>query len=680
VLSLLIVAIAVRTPALSGDRIWDDNYLIWDNPFIKSPLLLGEIFRHYLFLDSYSAHYRPIQNVSFMLDYFFWDANTFGFHLTNVLLHAGSAVALYFLIRKLLISFRRPHLALPIRFALEKRVQWISHVAFLIAMLWVVHPVHSAAVDYISGRADSLAFIFATVSWLLFMRALISANFTRTLFFISAGTCGLLALLSREIACIWILLFVGHLLFVEKQVHLRLRLQTVGWCAMLLILYWSFRQLPEQEPPTPLDVRYPIAVRTVLMARSLGDYARLMIFPAKLHMERTILDGAHPYSFGDRGSLDLEYLSILGLILFGVFVVGSAWKGRGQAARLFGASWFLSAYLPISNIVQLNATVAEHWLYLPSVGFLIFMAGCLFELPARYRSMVAGIAITAVGLFGMRSFLRSGDWTSEEVFYNQTFRAGSKSARVALNLGQIYANRRDYVEAEKIFRSVLSQNPGYPLAQNNLGAVLYREGKVKEAEALFAEVQKNSSETSKEYPRTWVGAISLADVFYNAGNYQAAAAVVAKALKDNPQVWDLVGLECEILRKSDQIDLALQLAQDFAREHWWHYGVHLALARLYAQKGDALHAEQALADANRLDIHETEALRMLVFIRLRQNRLDDAFRTQRRVLARHPDEPRQYLLLAEILEKMGRNNEARAALTQVSRLRALVATSSSHSL
>ncbi len=63
--------------------------------------------------------------------------------------------------------------------------------------------------------------------------------------------------------------------------------------------------------------------------------------------------------------------------------------------RIFGACWFLFAYVPISNLIELNATSAEHWLYLPSVGFLIFLAGCAIDLPPRYRKfsiVLAGIA------------------------------------------------------------------------------------------------------------------------------------------------------------------------------------------------------------------------------------------------------------------------------------------------
>jgi hypothetical protein len=168
---LAIISIAARYPSLQGDRIWDDQYLALENPFIKSPLLILEAFRHYLFLESFSTHYRPVQNISYMVDYFFWNTDTYGFHLTNLLLHAGCGVLLFFLLQRLLASLWFRGASLALRTRLTTRVALIPVAAFLLALLWAVHPVHSAAVDYISGRADSLAFLFASAGWLLTFRA-----------------------------------------------------------------------------------------------------------------------------------------------------------------------------------------------------------------------------------------------------------------------------------------------------------------------------------------------------------------------------------------------------------------------------------------------------------------------------------------------------------------------------
>src|SRR5438445_13868300 len=77
VLSLFVCGFVARYPALHGTLIWDDQYLARDNPFMKSPLLIVEAFRHFLFPDSFSAHYRPLQHVSYFFDYWIWNENTY---------------------------------------------------------------------------------------------------------------------------------------------------------------------------------------------------------------------------------------------------------------------------------------------------------------------------------------------------------------------------------------------------------------------------------------------------------------------------------------------------------------------------------------------------------------------------------------------------------------------------
>ncbi|MFZ3375742.1 MAG: tetratricopeptide repeat protein [Chthoniobacterales bacterium] len=673
-LLLAILAVTVHAPALQGERIWDDAYLAHDSPFIKSPLLILEAFRHYLFLDSFSFHYRPVQNISFIIDYFFWNTDAYGFHLTNVLLHATSGVLLYFLLRQLFASLLLRRVSIAVRERALRRFPWISVAAFLVALIWVVHPVHSAAVDYISGRADSLAFAFASAGWLLFLRAQRTpGTVLRGSLYLLAAVSGLLALLSREIACVWIALFVAHLLFVEKNLRPRARIAAPFCCGLVIAIYVACRQLPEWRPGPPSDNAIGSgSVRAALIARSLGDYGRLLIFPTNLHMERTVFDPIGYRSRVDwREKIGVEYLSILGLSVLAALVFGSARRGRGQLMRIFGASWFLAGYLPVSNIVPLNATVAEHWLYLPSVGFLIFLAGWAVELPSRHWKLAVPLALLAVAGLSVRSYIRSTDWVTPETFYRRTFAAGGTSARNGVNLGLIYADRGDYAQAEKIFRKVLEIAPDYPIAQNDLASALSGEGKTKEAEALFALVEKSSMQTRKEYPRTWIGALNLARMRHDAHDDGSALAILDGARKDYPEVWELISLESEILRKTQGPDAAQRLVEDFARANWWHYGAALALGRLYAQKGEVDLADAALRRASWLDVHETEALRLIVLMRLRQNRLDDAFRTQRRSVARQPDEPRQYILLSDILERMGRGTEAHAALAKASQLRAL---------
>ncbi len=575
---LALLAIVIHAPALSGELIWDDIYLAHDNPFIKSPLLALETFRHYLFLDSYSAHYRPVQNLSFIVDYFFWNDNTYGFHLTNVLLHATGGVLLYFLLRRLLTSF----------FSGKVTPSSLSTAAFLAAFLWTVHPVHSAAVDYISGRADSLAFVFASGAWLLFLRAVETRPpGRRILYYAFAAVTALLALCSRETACLWLVIFLLHSLLFAKQWQIRGKVALLCACLALVAIYGGLRQLPERRPGSGPKPGWDNSVRAALMMRALGDYGRLLVFPANLHMERTVFNpDLYKTNATWKQSAATEYLSIFGLAFAALLGLGCSWPGPGRRARIFGACWFLVGFLPISNLFDLNATVAEHWLYLPSVGVLLFAVGVALDLPKGSRPILAGCAALAVVALSLRSTERSSDWTTAEHFYERTNAAGGTSVRVGVNLGQIYAQRGDYARAEKTFRGILAAVPNFAIAQSNLANVLYQQGRKNEAEALFAAATAAAPNDRKDYPRTWLAAVNLAGIQRQKDNLPAALKTLAQARADYPETWEITSLESEFLRENNTPGEALKLVSAFARRHWWHYGASLALGRLYAEAGD----------------------------------------------------------------------------------------------
>jgi len=663
------IGFIIRLPAIQGGLIWDDVFLTRDNPFIKSPLLALEAFRHYLFLDSLSGHYRPVQNLSYMFDYFFWNADPAGFHLSNILLHAAAGLLLYRLLTHLLGKEAGLWNSDDPRSARAGAL-----AAFIISGIWMVHPVHSAAIDYISGRADSLAFVFSAGAWLLVVRARIAkARLLKPILYLLAALAGVLALCSREIACIWMLVFLVHTLVFTRNIGKKVKITTIVCCALVLGAYAELRRLPVARAEKPFTENWSAPVRGTLMLRALGDYGRLMVFPGNLHMERNIFDPDNYLSRESwRKTAGSEYLSVLGLVVLAAFIYCCVRGGIGQRARLMGTVWFFAAYLPISNIVQLNATVAEHWLYLPSVGFLLFLGGCALDLPRKCGAGLTAIAAIAILALSVRSTIRSSDWSNEEKFYKRTLAAGGTSSRVDVNLGQIYANRGEYAMAEKMFRHILQTNPDYPIARNNLASVLVHEGKTAEAESLFARDAQRAKEARVQYPRTWIAALNLAHMRSGEKDDAGAIAVLERARADYPEVWELISLESELLRRTQGPLPALRLIENYTRQNWWHHAAWLAEGRLYAENNDVAESTRALRYAALLDVHDVQALNLLAAISVRQNQLEQACAAQRRAIAREPDQPRQYLMLAEILDKMGRTSEAQTARDDARRLKAIV--------
>ena len=147
--------------------------------------------------------------------------------------------------------------------------------------------------------------------------------------------------------------------------------------------------------------------------------------------------------------------------------------------------------------------------------------------------------------------------------------------------------------------------------------------------------------------------------------------MLERARVDYPHTWEIISLEAEILRLTKGPNAALHLVENFAQQNWWHYGASIALGRLYFEAGNLQSAELAFHHASLLDVHDVEALNLIATMSMRQNHLEDAFRAQRRAVARQPDEPRQYVMLSNILEKMGRRDEARLAMAKVSQLQSL---------
>lgn len=649
--ALLLAAFVVHLPSLQGQLIWDDSYLIGESPFFRSPIFVLEVFRQYLFLDSFSDHYRPVQNLSYMLDYLVWNGNLYGYHLSNIIWHGGAGVLLFLLLRRLLARWAHT----------PDAARRFDTGAFFVALLWVVHPVHSAAVDYISGRADSLAFVFSCAAWLTYLAATNARRLgVRTLGYSAAAILLLLGLCSREIAFVWAAIFIVHLLFV-RGASARHRVFAVIACLVIIATYAGLRQLPGGRDTQRSAPTWGAAARSGLMLRALGDYARVTVLPTDLHMERTIVE-RRMLSAGWQNQFAFNYLTVLGLIAAAGLIAGALKRGNGQPLRRFGAVWFVFGFLPISNIVELNATAAEHWLYLPLVGLLLVALGWLVELPTRGFQVATACLLLAACALGVRSTTRSADWLNAQVFYERTITAGGWSPRVAVNLAIIYGNQGRFEPARKLLERSLASWPDYPLARSHLAVILAHEGKQAESDAIFAAAAAAAPTQKTVYPRTWTASIQMARRAVADGRDDDALRLLADARELEPKVWQLAQMQSEVLRRTRGPEAALPVIQQFADANWWQYSAYLALGKVKAQQGDGAGALAALNHASRLDIRETEALNLIARIEMRADNPNAAVRAQRRAVARQPDQPSQYILFAEALKRAGREDQAQKAL------------------
>jgi tetratricopeptide (TPR) repeat protein len=658
---ILMACILAYGPVLHGKFLWDDLYLVGTNPFFRSPRFVLEVFRHYLFLDSFSVYYRPVQNLSYIVDYAIWNREEFGYHLSNILFHAASAFLLCLVVRRILKSLgTKPE---------EGRMEGFADGAgFFVGLLWAVHPIHNAAVAYVAGRADSIAMMFALAGWLLFLNE--RRGWRGITAMALAPVCLLAALCAKEIALIWIALFGVYLVGFEKEMPLKAKLRVAGSLAGVFGIYLWLRHLPGPRAAQEGLTYPPAADRVMLMLRALGDYTSLILYPGNLHMERTVWSAAAYKSLevwqGDpRG----EYLSLIGLGTMGAFVF-ACWSGLpGRKVRILGVTWFVLGFLPISNLFPLNAQVAEHWIYMASAGLLVMLAGFACAIPGRYQGYLAvGLALAAAGL-GLRTARRAGDWAEPEGFYRGTIAAGGFPERVSLNLAEVCTGKGKVKEAEAILRKTVADYPDYPAARIQLGMNLLNQGRNGEAEPYLKMNGHAADVLAASTPQSWHAALNLASMQYNGNEREAALGTLDGAIRRYPEVWELVQYRAEVLQTTKGPEAALPAVEEFAGKNWWHFESHLMLAHMLASAGDYAGSVELCRETATLDIHNPAPYEQEAKANVLANRYPEALEAQTEAMERGADGPAEYMMLAAIYSQMNEPGKAAAAEREATLLR-----------
>jgi tetratricopeptide (TPR) repeat protein len=504
---LLIIALGfgVYANTLGGKFIWDDELLVRDNVFVKDwSHRLAAIFTSSVSQGTAEKFivYRPLQILSYAFDYHFWRLDPTGYHLANIFLHVASALGIFWL---LLVLFENVALSLGA------------------SLLFVVHPVHTGAVSYISGRADPLALVFLLLAFIFYVKE--SRGEKRFFFYVSMLVAYAASLLSRETGLVLPFLLLAYHGFLKQRPRLRslapVFFLAVAYVALRTTLLRSF--LRDDAYTIQLGQRLP----GVLVA--FVQYLRLLCWPRHLHMQysQRLFSYVDPLFF-------IGLAMLAGLAFF-------AWRRRGRDPVVcFGVAWFLIAWLAISNIFPLNAYMAEHWLYLPSIGFFLVL-GHLFSVgfQDKQKRVLALTALAGLCVFyGALTIRQNSYWQTPQVFFERTLAYAPDSPRILRNLGRIYLDQGRYQEAVTLYQRALTVTPDEPELYIDLGGVYEQMG---EKDRANSEYQRALALYEKEVGRGEISAVThnnLGFLYAKAGDLDRARDAFKKAIAMDPYFVD----------------------------------------------------------------------------------------------------------------------------------------------
>ena len=143
---IAVVGAVTYATSLSGPFLFDDDASVVENTTIRNlrPSVALQPDR-----ESPTAG-RPLVNLTFAINYAIGGLNVAGYHATNIAIHLLCGLVLFGVAKR---TLDLPRIPASLR-------QWSADLAFAITLLWVVHPLNSEAVDYITQRTESLMALF----------------------------------------------------------------------------------------------------------------------------------------------------------------------------------------------------------------------------------------------------------------------------------------------------------------------------------------------------------------------------------------------------------------------------------------------------------------------------------------------------------------------------------------
>ena len=415
-LLLVLVNLALYTPALNFDFLKDDHVLVENNPRIKSTRVFLDTLgkRFFAFPDFPFLHYwRPLTLLSYLADYSVWREDPFGFHLTNLVLNAAAAclVFLFFL-------------------------AWGGRTipAFAIAAWFSLHPLHAENVAWISGRPDLLAAIFTLLAALAFLCYLDKGQ---KIFLIGVFAFFIPGLLVKENLVVFPLV---ALVMVWMRGHWR----RARWpLAGLSLVSVAFALLHASISGSGgILARFSIS-QVPLAFRALGVYTRMILVPL------------FPDPYFTMGQFDSHVLIwilwalLVCLVLIAVFYRKDGWT------YMRGAVGFLALMLPVLNpvLVPSYPQVAMRFIYLPAIagGALLVDLGIRLWRKRPRVLLLPAVFVMGIGLI-MVNRVYQEYFRNDEVFYSRMIALHPDDSLLLLPMALKRAGEKRYPEAMALAR------------------------------------------------------------------------------------------------------------------------------------------------------------------------------------------------------------------------------------
>ncbi len=625
--ALVVLGALAYWGTLSAPFVLDDQLAIVENPDIRQLWSLAGVRS---VLGESPLLGRPLVTWSFAINYAIGGLNVRGYHLGNIAVHIACALVLFGLVR---------------------RVTRSMPLAFACASLWMLHPLTTESVDYVTQRTESMMGLFYLLTVYASVRAHGSARPARWLA-VAVTTSALGMAAKQSMATVPLAVVLVDRVFFFDTLRAAVRRRWGFYTA--LVATWVVLAILVAAGPNVHSIGFGDGVTwwTYLLNQGvmITQYLKLTVWPWGL-----VADYGYPRP------LTLVQAAPYVLFVGALFVATIAAFRRWPALACLGA-WFFLTLAPTSSVVPVATEVgAERRMYVPLMGLVVLAVVAASWLVDRIKSSCFGTAQQRLATASVLWVAAASTLTAGTIARNRDYSTPLRLAQTSLDrwptgrarhlvaTALLSAGRRD--EAIGYLRDAVRDDPG---AHLTLGVTLFQMGQLTEARGELQEfIRLEPLRDQAVDARAIIGRTLLQQ-----GQLEAAAEEFAAAAAMRPSFPDAHLALGEIRFRQQRFAEAIgeyrrYLASDAGNAGVW-LNMAVALQRI-GRKDDAIEAFRRSADLNPSgpDAHRDLAAELLG-----RGALAEAAVHAQRAVELQPQDPLSHDLLGLILAAQSHGQDA----------------------
>lgn len=555
-LLLSALVLIAYVPAMRAGFNWDDGDFLTQNKMIKAP---DGLYRFWFTAEA--PDYFPLTSSMLWIEWRLWEMNPMGYHVVNVLLHLGMCLALWRVLKRLKIVG-----------------------AWLIALVYAVHPVNVESVAWITERKNTLPMFFAMLSVFLFLRVLTDERAFLKKDYLLSLLVFVLALLSKTSVALFPVVLLGCVWWIKRRITRddivrTLPFFTVAFVLSVVTIWFQYNRAIGDD----IIRTDGFASRLAGAGWAVWFYLYKALLPVNLIFvyPRWEINAHNPISYVP-GML----LIVLGYVF---------WRQREGWGRPFvlAMGYYVVTLFPVLGFFNIYfmkySLVADHWQYTSLVGVVALVVGGAIVLVQKrtsaYRQIAAACAVALVLCLTSLTWRHSHIFTNEETLWRDTIAKNPRAVIAYDNLGVQLMHQGHLEKAIPLHQKALEIDPNNVKAMNNLGVALVRSGRFDEAEPYFQRALQLDPDFASVYNN--IG-LSLA----RQGDDDSALPYYQKALELEPTHSDALNNIANVYARRGDHDRAIEHFQKALEIHPDHAESHYGTALSLTFKGELDLAEQ----------------------------------------------------------------------------------------